>query len=63
MPDRHPIFHDVERRAVAATIIEENGQRLLVLDLLHEDGSSSRILTLNDFDAHQLLSVCQQYVD
>mgnify|MGYP007058884872 CR=1 FL=1 len=45
MSELNPIFHDVERRAVAAT-----------------DGTATRLLSLNKFDAQQLLDVCQKYM-
>ncbi|AEX39107.1 Hypothetical protein Cp262_0626 [Corynebacterium pseudotuberculosis] len=62
MADKHPIFHDVERRPVIATVVEENGTAVLALDEAAEDGSSRRILTLNKFDAKQLSAVCDRYL-
>ena len=62
MSDIQPIFHDIERRAVAATSIEENGLVVLAIEEVHEDGSTSRILTLNQFDAKQLSAACDRYL-
>ena len=62
MSELNPIFHDVERRAVAATVITEDGGPILALDLIAEDGTTSRLLSLNKFDAQQLLDVCQKYM-
>jgi hypothetical protein len=62
MSELNPIFHDVERRAVAATVVTEKGGPILALDLLAEDGTATRLLSLNKFDAQQLLDVCQKYM-
>ncbi|AEG81208.1 MULTISPECIES: hypothetical protein [Corynebacterium] len=62
MTDKHPIFHDVERRAITATVVEEKGTAVLALDETTEDGTSRRILTLNKFDAKQLSAVCDRYL-
>lgn len=62
MTDKHPIFHDVERRAITATVVEEKGTTVLALDETTEDGNSRRILTLNKFDAKQLSAVCDRYL-
>ncbi|GAB0124629.1 hypothetical protein [Corynebacterium ulcerans] len=62
MTDKHPIFHDVERRAITATVVEEKGTAVLALDETTEDGTSRRILTLNKFDAKQLSAVYDRYL-
>ncbi|MFI5504450.1 hypothetical protein ACFLIN_03680 [Corynebacterium kutscheri] len=62
MSEIHPIFHDVERRPVVAVVVEEKGNSVLVLEQLQEDGTTTRILTLNKFDAKQLSAVCDRYM-
>ncbi len=63
MSEINPIFHDVDRRAVAATIVKEGSGSVLALELIAEDGAITRLLTLNKFDAQQLLDVCQKYMN
>lgn len=62
MAELQPIFNDVERKAVAAVVTEHDGNSVLALELLAEDGSTTRLLTLNKFDAKQLSAACDRYV-
>ncbi|GAA1474594.1 hypothetical protein CFELI_03755 [Corynebacterium felinum] len=60
---KQPIFHDVNRRSVAASFVEEDGKNVLVLELLDEEGNPiERLLTLNRFDAKQLSAACDRYL-
>ena len=62
MTEIHPIFNDVDRRAIVAEVVEENGTPVLALDALAEDGTRTRVLTLNKFDAKQLSAACDRYM-
>lgn len=62
MADLHPIFNDVERRAIVAEVVKEGEQNLLVLSALKEDGSTAQLLKLNKFDAKQLSAACDRYM-
>ncbi|OWN45538.1 hypothetical protein [Corynebacterium diphtheriae] len=62
MASKQPIFHDVERRPIAATVVEENGTTVLALEQIAEDGSTTRVLTLNKFDSKQLSAACGRYL-
>ncbi|MCQ9344177.1 hypothetical protein [Corynebacterium kozikiae] len=62
MAEIHPIFNDVDRRAIVAEVVEENGTPVLALDALAEDGTRTRVLTLNKFDAKQLSAACDRYM-
>ncbi|AZA10987.1 hypothetical protein [Corynebacterium gerontici] len=62
MSNVHPIFHDVQRRPVVANVLTEDGNLVLALDELAEDGSLTRLLTLNKFDAKQLSAACDRYL-
>lgn len=57
-----PIFTDVKKKAIAAINIEEDGTPLLAIDEINEDGTVSRLLTLNTFDAKQLSAACDRYI-
>lgn len=63
MTDR-PIFHDVERKAITAAIVEEDGKHLLIIEEVAEDGSGDRkrLLSLNSYDAKQLETACARYL-
>ncbi|MCQ9353315.1 hypothetical protein NQ015_10045 [Corynebacterium sp. 153RC1] len=62
MAEIHPIFNDVDRRAIVSEVVEENGTPVLALDALAEDGTRTRVLTLNKFDAKQLSAACDRYM-
>lgn len=62
MGTEHPIFNDVEKRAIAATVVTENGQPLLILDDISEGKEPTRVLVLNKFDAKQLSAACDRYL-
>lgn len=62
MSNIHPIFNDVDRRAIVAEVAEVNGSPVLLLDELAEDGTRTRVLTLNKFDAKQLSAACDRYM-
>lgn len=62
MADLHPIFNDADRKAVVAEVIKEGNHNLLVLSELNEDGSTTKLLKLNKFDAKQLSAACDRYM-
>lgn len=62
MSELQPIFYDVERRPVVAKVIDREGTNVLALELLAEDGTTTRLLTLNKFDSKQLSAACDRYV-
>lgn len=63
MTDR-PIFHDVDRKAISAAIVEEDGKHLLIIEEIDESGEnkSQRLLTLNAYDTKQLAAACDRYL-
>lgn len=62
--ENRPIFHDVDRRAITAAIVEEDGKHLLLIEEVAEDGSDqrTRLLILNTYDAKQLANACENYL-
>lgn len=62
MAELHPIFNDVDRKAVVAEVALDGSHQVLILSALKEDGSTETLLKLNRFDAKQLSAACDRYM-